>query len=87
MAMTVVAGPFGGKFCFAIHPGVSAPINVLEVTVGGGRIMAVKNGGDGGWEEYSVDLVNPGRHVVLFTHVSNPVFIDVDTLEGMGSSG
>jgi hypothetical protein len=87
MSFSVITGPFGGVFTFRIYSEVNTPIDVLEVGLDGERIMASTGNANGRWEDHTLELNVPGQHVITFSHISNPAFLDKGTLESMGSPG
>lgn len=86
MSVTIITGRWGGVLRFASHSHVLAPIDVLEIGLDGDRIMAVTNADDA-WQTHSIDLTIPGKHIVTFTHISNPGYLDIRDLERMGGPG
>ena len=85
MTFAVVTGPRGGTLRFATRARVRAPIDVLEVGLDGVAVLAATSPSDR-WEKHSLEL-KPGRHVLTFTHVSNPADLPMRTLEATGRPG
>jgi len=85
LSFAVVAGPRGGTLRFAVWSDVHAPVDVLEVGLDGVAVLAATSPSDR-WEKHSLDL-DPGRHVLTFTHISNPADLPMRTIEALGRPG
>ena len=85
MSLTILTGPWGGKFGFSLLPHVQAPIDVFEVAIDGMAVAAATTS-SATWSEMDFEL-SPGRHVVTFSQVSNPSRLTASTLHSMGQPG
>jgi hypothetical protein len=86
MSFTIVTGPYGGVLHFSVLSNVHAPIDVLEIGVDGTPVNAITSPSSNGWENHEIEIPQ-GKHVVTFSHISNPANLAMLELEQMGSPG
>jgi len=85
MSINIITGLFGGKLHFALLSKVHTPIDVLEIHIDDSPYMAITTSSSE-WQPYSVEIPQ-GKHIVTFTHISNPANLPMLTLESMGQPG
>lgn len=85
MSLTVLTGPWGGKFGLSLMSRVQAPVDVFEVAIDGMAVAAATTS-SAYWSEMDFELA-AGRHVVTFSQVSNPSGLSADALHRMGQPG
>jgi len=85
MSINIITGLFGGTLHFALLSKVHTPIDVLEIHVDDSPYMAITTSSSE-WQPYSVEIPQ-GKHIVTFTHISNPANLPMPTLESMGQPG
>jgi len=85
MSITVITGLFGGTLHFALLSKVHTPIDVLEIHIDDSPYMAIATSSSE-WQPYSVEIPQ-GKHIVTFTHISNPANLPMSKLEEMGQPG
>jgi len=89
MSFTIITGQWGGVVHFAHLSNVNTPIDVLEVAVNGEPVVAATGGtgtANSNWEFQMLEL-EAGKHVVTFSHISNPAGLPMEDLEDMGQPG